>query len=197
MTFDRTEPYEQALRVVSTFLDTLPAPSMFIGGLAVIAHGHVRTTDDLDATVSGEDLSIDRIVQLAAAHDIYPRIDDALAFARRNQVLLLVHGPTGVELVLSLAWLPFEQEALARRTVVRFGDLALRVCDPEDLIVYKLVAARPLDLEDASQIALRHHKRIDRERVRRILAAFDEVLDDGRPRVELWRDVQRSAFRDH
>jgi len=45
------------------------------------------------------------------------------------------------------------------------------------------------------QIALRHHKRIDRERVRGILAAFDDALDDGRPRVELWRDIERSAFR--
>lgn len=195
MTLERAEPYEWALRAVSAFLDRLPGPTMFIGGLAVIAHGHVRTTVDIDATVSGKDVSPDHIVEVAATHDIYPRIDDVLAFARRNQVLLLAHRPTGVELDLSLAWLPFEQEALARRTVVRFGDLELRVCDPEDLIVYKLVAARPLDLEDARQIALRHHKRIDRERVRGILAAFDDALDDGRPRVELWRDIERSAFR--
>jgi hypothetical protein len=195
MTHDRAEPYEQALRAVSAFLDQLPGPTMFIDGLAVIAHGHIRTTDDIDATVSGEDVSADRIVQWAAAHDIHPRMDDALAFARRNQVLLLVHRPTGVELDLSLAWLPFEREALARRTIVRLRDLELRVCDPEDLIVYKLVAARALDLEDARQIALRHHTRIDRERVRRLLTAFDDALDDGRSRVELWRDVERSAFR--
>lgn len=195
MTLESAEHYERALRAVSAFLDQLPGPAMFIGGLAVIAHGHIRTTDDIDATVSGEDVSADRILQVAAAHDIYPRMDDVLAFARRNQVLLLVHRPTGVELDLSLAWLPFEQQALARRMVVRFRDLELRVCDPEDLIVYKLVAARPLDLEDARQIALRHHTRIDRERVRRILTAFDEALDDGRSRVELWRGVERSAFR--
>jgi hypothetical protein len=64
----------------------------------------------------------------------------------------------------------------------------------EDLIVYKLVAARPVDLEDARQLAMRHHAHIDRERVRRIVAEFDGVLEDGRSRIDLWLSVERSAY---
>ncbi len=193
MTAGEPEPYERALRAVSTFLDALPAPAMLIGGLAVIAHGHVRTTDDIDATVSGEGISLDQIVKLAATFEIHPRIDDVLTFARSTQVLLLVHRPTGIQLDLSLAWLRFEKEALTRRAVVRFLDLELHVCAPEDLIVYKLAAARPVDLEDARQLAMRHRTRIDRERVRRTLAEFDALLEDGRSRVALWEQVERSA----
>ena len=169
---------------------------MLIGGLAVIAHGHVRTTDDIDATVSAQGTSPEQIVELARVQDIYPRIDDAIAFARRNQVLLLIHRPTGIELDLSLAWLPFEEQALARSVVVRFRGLELRVCDLEDLIVYKLVAARPVDIEDARQLSMRHHTRIDRDKMTRRLTEFDEMLEDSRSRVAIWRDIERSAFRD-
>ena len=95
-------PYEQALGAAAGLLDALAVPAMFIGGLAVIAHGHVRTTDDIDATVSGERVTPDRIVQIAATFNIRPRIDDALTFARRTHVLLLAHGPTGIALDLSL-----------------------------------------------------------------------------------------------
>lgn len=189
-------PYEQALRAVIALLDALPGPSMLIGGLAVIAHGHVRTTDDIDATVSGSSVTPERIIEIAAGQGIHPRIQEPLSFAARTQVLLLVHRPTGVEVDLSLAWIPFEEEALARQQVVALRGLNLRVCTPEDLIVYKLVAARPLDLEDARQLAMRHRMTLDRERIRRTLAGFDEILDDDRSRVELWRETERGAFPD-
>ena len=53
MTGRAPESYEQALHAVSALLAALPGPAMLIGGLVVIAHGHVRTTDDIDATASG------------------------------------------------------------------------------------------------------------------------------------------------
>ena len=72
----------------------------------------------------------------------------------------------------------------------------MRVCDLEDLIVYKLVAARPVDIEDARQLSMRHHTRIDRDKMTRRLTEFDEMLEDSRSRVAIWRDIERSAFRD-
>jgi hypothetical protein len=187
-------PYEEALRAVVSLLGALPGPAMLIGGVAVIAHGHIRTTDDIDATVSGALVTAECVIDLAATHDIHPRIDDPLAFARRTQMLLLKHRPTGIEFDLSLAWIPFEEEALARRMTVQFRGVEVPVCDPEDLIVYKIVAARPLDVEDARQLAMRHRLNLDRERITRTVAGFDEILDDGRSRLQLWRDTERAAF---
>lgn len=107
--------FERALRAVMALLDALPGPTMLIGGIAVIAHGHVRTTDDIAATVSGKDVTAEQILAVAAGHDIESRIDDPVAFARRNQVLLLVHRPTGVPVDVSLAWLAFEEAAFGRQ----------------------------------------------------------------------------------
>ena len=167
---------------------------MLIGGIAVIANGHIRTTDDVDATVSGHATSAREILDLAATLDIVPRIPDPLAFAERNQILLLVHQPSGVELDISLAWLPFEEHALERCLSVDFRGITLHICHPEDLVVYKLVAGRPLDLEDARQLTLLHHRTIDRRRVSDVLREFDEVLEDRRSRVELWDEIAGSAY---
>jgi hypothetical protein len=78
---------------------------MLIGGVAVIARGVRRLTDDVDATVWAEGLETRSLLGALAAHRIVPRIDDALAFARRSQVILLQHEPSGVDIDLSLAWL--------------------------------------------------------------------------------------------
>jgi predicted nucleotidyltransferase len=187
-------PYLEALHAAMSLLDGCQGAGMIIGGLAVIAHGHVRTTDDIDATVSGASNSIESLLELAAARDIHPRNQEPVAFARRTQMLLLVHRPTGIEVDLSLAWIPFEEEALARRQTVTFRGVTLRLCSPEDLIVYKLVAARALDIEDARQLAMRHRSRVDRRRIGRTLREFDELLDDGRSRVALWEEIEESAF---
>ena len=96
----------QRFRAVVAFAALL-LPGTAIGGMAVIAHGHVRTTEDIDATVSGEGASLERVLAVAAMHRIEPRMPDALEFAQRTQVLLLVHRPSGVPLDLSLAWLLF------------------------------------------------------------------------------------------
>ncbi|MBA3888110.1 MAG: nucleotidyltransferase [Acidobacteria bacterium] len=187
-------PYEDALRAVLALLDDLPGPGMIIGGLAVIAQGHVRATEDIDVTVSGASVTAGAVIDVAARHGIVSRIDDPVAFAERTQVLLLVHERTGVEVDLSLAWIPFEEEALARQQVVAFGEMTIRVCHPEDLIIYKLVAARPLDLEDARQLTLRHGRALDRERIQRTVAGFDEILEDGRSRLALWLAIERSTM---
>jgi hypothetical protein len=121
---------------------------MVIGGIAVIARGVRRFTSDIDATVRGDAISIERLLDTLAPHEISPRIDDAISFARANLVLLLRHEPTGVDLDVSLAWSAFEHEALCSSTVADFGRVRVPMCSPADLVVLKAIAGRPKDLED-------------------------------------------------
>ena len=103
-----------ALKALAAALGVLGQPAMIIGGIAVIARGVPRLTIDIDATVAAADLDLGQVVATLATHGITPRVADAVDFARTHQVLLLRHEPTGTPLEVSLAWLPFEIEALAR-----------------------------------------------------------------------------------
>ena len=144
-----------ALHALSRALAATGAPAMIIGGLAMIARGVPRQTIDIDATIWADGLSIDSLLQRLAAEQIAPRTDDARTFAEAHQVLLLRHMPTATLIEITLAWLPFEQQALARASVVRLGDADVRVGQPQDLVVYKAVAWRDRDRGDINACSAR------------------------------------------
>ena len=81
--------------------------------------------------------------------------------------------------MLSLGALPFEQEVLRRASRwKRVSDVWLKTCSAEDLVVYKLVAARPLDLADMEGIVRRQGSRLDLDRIRRRGREFAELKED-------------------
>lgn len=142
---------------------------MFIGGLAVIAHGVPRYTLDIDATVLGREVSPERLVEAARAHQLVPRREDVIAFARASQVVLLRHESLEIPVDVSLAWMPFEEEAIEASQEADYQGVRIRVPRPEDLIVYKLIASRPRDLEDAGKLLALHGKRINVGRVEELV----------------------------
>lgn len=158
-------------------LQQIEAPSMVIGGIAVIAHGVARQTLDVDATILADRLDPAQILEVLAGWSIRPRIPNALEFAESAQVLLLVHEKTRVTLEISFAFSPFEQEALARAEEIDFGGMQIRVAIPEDLVIYKALAWRDRDRYDIEQLLTLHADRIDLERVRAFVHEFAQILD--------------------
>jgi predicted nucleotidyltransferase len=175
---DADDPLSQALRSVAAALGNLAAPSMIIGGIAVIAAGVPRQTIDVDATVLGRGATVDEVVAAFAQQGISPRISNALEFARERQVLLLKHDATGVTAEVSFAWLPFEEEALARATAIDLSGQMVRVAIPEDLIVYKAAAWRDRDRSDIERLLSLHFDAIDLQRVRALIVEIAAALDD-------------------
>lgn len=125
-------------------------------------------------------------------HDIAPRIDDAVEFARRHQVLLLRHGASNVDIDLSLAWLPFELESIAAAESVELQGVSLRIPRPEDLIIYKVVAWRPQDRQDIERLLALHGQRMDLDRVRGLVGEICAALDDPNRAAEFEELVQRT-----
>jgi hypothetical protein len=150
---------------------------MLICGVAVISRGVRRLTDDVDAIVWAEGLNVSQLLRRLAAQRIVSRITDAEAFARRSQVLLLRHAPTGTEIDLSLAWLPFDSEALDRADLVAIGKRRIPVATAEDLVIYKSIAARERDLSDIQRLFEIHRRDIDLARARGVVSELAAVLE--------------------
>lgn len=189
----------RALRALAAALGAFPRPSMIIGGIAVIARGVPRLTRDIDAVVAGAGTDLGALLGALEARKIRPRIPDALAFARESQVLLLRHEPTGVDLDLSLAWLPFEEEALAAAEEITLQRARVRLARPEDLVVYKALAWRPQDRQDIERLLALHGRNMDLARVRRVVRELAEAIDEPGRALELELLVETvlgsSAFR--
>jgi hypothetical protein len=153
-----------------------------IGGIAVIARGVPRLTRDIDVAIAGEDATVTELADELSRVGIVPRIADALTFAEASQVMLLRHRPTGVDIDVSRAWLPFELEALAAAKPELLGAVRIAIARPEDLIIYKAVAWRPQDQQDVERLLALHGSSIDLERVRRHVGALGEALEVDRLR---------------
>jgi predicted nucleotidyltransferase len=182
-----------AVAAVANVLSTAPNLGMLIGGIAVIARGVPRTTRDVDATVDGNACSIRTLVEKFAQEGIIPRIDDAQQFANEHQVLLMRHAPSGMDIDISVAWLPFEIEAIAASENVTLGDVRVPMARPEDLVIYKAIAWRPQDQQDVERLLLLHGKLMDLDRVRQIVGQFAEVLEDTSRLDELNRVIARAC----
>ncbi len=183
----------EALAALVAALRDIPAPSMIIGGIAVIARGVPRQTIDVDATVWAEAIDPERLFEGLARQGLMPRIDDALEFARRHQILPLRHEPSGTPVDLSLAWLPFEREALERSSIVDFGGVPIRVATPEDLIIYKAVAWRDRDRADVERLLTRYGCEVDLGRIRALVRDFALALDEPE-RIEQFENLVARAL---
>lgn len=182
----------EAIAALAGAFKSLGVPAMVIGGIAVIARGVPRHTVDVDAAVWGERLELSHLFAVLAEHGITARVPDAEVFARQRQVLLLRHDPSGQTLEISLAWLPFEWDALQRATIVDFGGVKIPVATPEDLVVYKAVAWRDRDKSDIERLLVLHGRSMNLERVRAIVKQFSETLEEPERAAEFDTLVARA-----
>ena len=169
--------FRDALAALHTGLERTGAPFMLIGGLAVVAHGVPRPTDDLDATAWAPGLDLDDLIAALAASDVVGRIPDMREFAAQTQVLLLRHAPSGIPIEVALAWLPFEEEALQRAVRLRIGGVPWPTATVDDLIIYKALAWRDRDRIDVQRLLRVVGHRVGRQRILRIVQQLAEAIE--------------------
>jgi len=125
---------------------------LIIGGLAVAFRGEPRITRDVDAVVFLDQSRWPRFLDNSLEFSFQNRISDPLAFAEKSRMLLLRHTPSAIDVDISLANSGFESEALRRAGVIKVGRLSVPVATAEDLIIYKAVARRHIDLADIEKL---------------------------------------------
>ncbi len=173
-----TGALRKAVNAVGTALGSLPIPGMVIGGIGVIARGVPRATRDVDITLELGTLRLEALVTLLGEHNLSPRIDGAVRFAREHHVLLLRHDQTGIDIDVSLASLPFELDAISNADLLDLDGCRVRVATAEDLIIYKAIAFRPQDQQDIERLVTLHGHAIDFARILAVVAQFAAALDE-------------------
>jgi hypothetical protein len=165
---------------LQALLDGKQWPFCIIGGIALIRWGTPRFTRDVDiALLTGFGREDEFTIPLLDS-GYTGRVGDAAAFARRSRVLL-VKAPNGISIDISLAALPFEEQAIRRASMFEFVEgCSLRTCSAEDLIVLKLFAFRPQDLADVQSVVDLQESTLDWEYIRENLAPLAEAKDEPR-----------------
>lgn len=148
-----------------------------IGGLAVVLQGHDRFTQDVDALVWDLDSRLEALVDLLEDRGFSTVTEKQLAMAKADRILHL-RFENGTAVDIFLGFLPFERETVNRaQSMTLFNGLTAKVSTPEDLIIMKLIAGRPRDLEDVGRL-FELYPEVDCLRVRRIVRDYGEALEN-------------------
>jgi hypothetical protein len=157
------------------WLDAKKIPSMVIGGVAASVLGRPRMTQDIDALAIVPEADWADAMSAAAGFGIVPRIENAIAFARRSRVLLLKHTHSGIDLDVIFGGLAFEEAAVANCVTHQVGGVSVRLPRVQDLLIMKAIARRPKDLQDIEGL-LAAHPEVDVAPVRQRVSEFASAM---------------------
>jgi hypothetical protein len=181
-----SSPLLSALKDLTAWLKSGRIPGVVVGGIAASLLGRPRATRDIDVIVWIDPEKWKTFLKSGQNHGIFPRLRDALNFARENRVLLLRHRPSGIDVDISLGALLFEEEAVRRALKKRIRGVLINLSTPEDLIIMKAVAHRPRDIADIESV-LDANPTLDLRRVRHWVREFASALE----MPELLQDLEK------
>lgn len=175
MGFPPNPDFQGLIARVSRGLHSCEIPFMLIGGQAVLLHGEPRLTQDIDITLGVPPDRVLDIVSVADSADLDPLPEDPQAFAGETFVLPCEETATGLRVDFIFSTTPYETLAIGRavRVVIEGADVPFAAAD--DLILHKLFAGRPRDLEDAAGVVRRKGSEIDWDYVRKWAEEFAKI----------------------
>jgi predicted nucleotidyltransferase len=166
--------FEELLERIARHLARSGIRYMVHGGQAVLLYGEPRLTKDIDITLG---VDIDRVADVLAmvsAAGLEPLVD-AGDFVPQTMVLPCTDPASRIRVDFTFSNSRFESEALDRVRRVGIGKEQVCFTSLEDVVIQKVIAGRPRDLEDVTSILLKNPG-IDHSYVRRWLEHFSDAL---------------------
>jgi len=168
--------FEKLISKLGRLFSESKIPYMIIGGQAVLLYGVPRLTKDIDITLGVSTDHLSEIVTICqkAGLEILP--DDYKDFVGRTFVLPVKDATWGVRVDFIFSFTPYEREAIDRSKKVSIEDTSVNFASAEDVIIHKIFAGRPRDLEDVKNILLKNTE-IDDSYIKDRLSEFEKVVE--------------------
>jgi hypothetical protein len=168
----------ESIIALQTRLNDAGIASIVIGGVAIGAWGEPRLTRDVDLKILLKREDAQRLLTILG--DEYTSIVPNPIEMLHKQALVFLQDSRSTRLDLLLADTPYDEIAIQRGRYeeVQPG-ISIRLCSPEDLIIYKIISTRQRDHEDARSVIYRQGDRLDDGYVLSWLRQFEQALDDS------------------
>ena len=166
---------EELIRRIAERLDADTVPYMVIGGQAVLIYGRPRLTRDIDI-VLGIDVDSFALIEKACGKlglKMLPAKPEE--FAKETSVLPAEEQKSGFRVDFVFSFSEYEKQALKRAKRINVNNYRVKFASCEDVIIYKMVAARAVDVEDVRNILLKHKDSADLEYVKGWPSEFDKI----------------------
>jgi hypothetical protein len=164
--------FEEILSRLGAALQRHSLPYMIIGGQAVLLYGEPRLTRDIDITLGVDSEGLGELLAVAQDLNLKPIPKDPTTFVKETMVFPVIEENSGIRVDFIFSYTPYESQAIQRAKRVIIKDQAVFFASPEDLIIHKIFAGRPRDLEDVRTILLKNPD-LDLSYIRDWLREFD------------------------
>lgn len=148
-----SSPIADTLRDLCAALNGIGQGWYLFGAQAALLRGSRRLTSDIDVTLLPGEVPSHAVVTRLAAVGFTLRVDDVDDFVARTRVIPVVHDVSGMPVDVVLGGPGLEELFLSSSETVSLAGVEIPVPTADHLVVMKLLAGRPRDLEDATAIA--------------------------------------------
>jgi hypothetical protein len=146
------------------------------GAQAAIVYGVARLTADVDVTAQvPAGMTTSTWLPTVEGCGFERRFTDP-RFIEQSPVVPLVHRATGLPVDVVLAGPGLEEDFLERAVPRSIDGVTVPVADVSDLVILKVLAGRPKDVEDLAALLAIHRDAVDEPRVRNVLALLESAL---------------------
>jgi len=170
--------FEQLLESVARGLERLGIPYMLIGGQAVLLYGEPRLTRDIDVTLGTGPERLSEVLEWVRGNGWQVLVEAPAEFVGKTMVLPCLEPASGIRIDLIFSFSPYEEQALKRARRVPLSGTEVCFASLEDLIIHKVLAGRPRDLEDVRSILLKN-RAFDVDYIHHWLREFDRSLGEN------------------
>lgn len=148
----------------------------------MLRYGEPRLTKDIDITVGLEPNNAKPVLNAISELGFRVLVDDIDDFLRQTFVLPAADPQSGLRVDFIFSLSEYERCAIGRAPLVDFDGVGVRFVSPEDLVIHKIIAGRPRDLDDVRSVLLKNPDLCLTE-IRKWLREYDtEVGENFEPR---------------
>lgn len=148
--------FEKLLIRITKELDKNSIPYMIIGGQAVLLYGEPRLTKDIDITLGVSVNKLNELLSIIKKIELLPLPENIKKFAEKTFVLPVEDAKTNIRVNFIFSQTSYEKQAIKRANIVNLKNAILKFASIEDLIIHKIFAGRPRDLEDVKSIIIKN-----------------------------------------
>ncbi len=170
--------FKVLLERIASELNQAKIPYMIIGGQAVLLYGEPRLTKDIDITLGIGIEKLPDIKKLAQNIKLKSLVEKVEDFVRNTMVFPTQDPTSGIRVDFIFSFSPYERQAIDRSVPIVFSHITIQFASLEDVIIHKIFAKRPRDLEDVRSILIKNPE-YDIQYINKWLEKFDESLGEN------------------
>lgn len=181
---------QKALEALVTTLNEGGIQYAIIGGLAVIQHTRVRTTDDIDALLTVPQVALPRFFEALRQRGFAANVATNVPEFRDEGITAITYDDVIVDLMRPV--IPAYSHVLERAIWKEIAGQRVRLCTAEGLVITKLISFRPQDEADVKEVVMAYREKLDVDFIRTEMDSFMEPTDPRRAKFEAW--VKETGF---